>query len=69
MLRMVFTICLVLSSAQAVGDFPNFTELVEKIKPSVVNIRATRDLNRNKKDSGYDGQDIPDALQRCLREP
>ncbi len=69
MLRMVFTICLVLSSAQAVGDFPNFTELVEKIKPSVVNIRATRDLNRNKKDSGYDGQDIPDALKRFLREP
>ena len=69
MLRMVFTICLVLSSAQAVGDFPNFTELVEKIKPSVVNIRATRDLNRYKKDSGYDGQDIPDALKRFLREP
>ena len=69
MLRVVVTVCLFSFSVQAIGNFPNFTKLVDEIKPSVVNIRATRDANRGKKESGYDDQDIPDALKRFLREP
>ena len=69
MLKVVVTVCLFSFTVQAIGNFPNFTKLVDEIKPSVVNIRATREANRSKKESGYHDQDIPDALKRFLREP
>ena len=69
MFKLVLFVCLFSFSVQGVADVPNFTKLVEEIKPSVVNIRATREPKRSKKESGYDDQNIPDALKRFLREP
>ena len=69
MFKLLLFVCLFSFSVQGVADVPNFTKLVEEIKPSVVNIRATREPNRSKKESGYDDQDIPEALKRFLREP
>ncbi|MEC8298817.1 MAG: trypsin-like peptidase domain-containing protein, partial [Pseudomonadota bacterium] len=69
MFKLALSVCLFSFSVQGVADVPNFTKLVEEIKPSVVNIRATRESNRSKKESGYDNQDIPEALKRFLREP
>ena len=69
MFKLALFVCLFSFSIQGVADVPNFTKLVEEIKPSVVNIRATRESNRSKKESGYDDQDIPEALKRFLREP
>ena len=56
-------------SAHSDADFPNFTRLVQEIKPSVVNIRASREPNKTQKESRYDGKDVPDMLKRFLREP
>ena len=67
--KLALSVCLFSFSVLGVADVPNFTKLVEEIKPSVVNIRATRESNRSKKESGYDNQDIPEALKRFLREP
>ena len=69
MLKLLLSVCLLTFSVKGGADFPNFTKLVEEIKPSVVNIRATREPNRSKRESGYDDQNIPEALKRFLREP
>ena len=69
MFKLALSVCLFSFSVKGWADFPNFTKLVEEIKPSVVNIRATREPNRSKKESGYDDQNIPEALKRFLREP
>ena len=62
-------ICFLSLSLQSAAEFPNFTSLVQEIKPSVVNIRATREPNKARKKPGHDGQDVPDMLKRFLREP
>ncbi len=52
------------SSAQA--KYPEFTELVEKTSPAVVNIRTTR-VSGSSVDS-LDEQDVPEIFRRFFRE-
>ena len=67
--RHILGFCLLSLSVQSAAEFPNFTRLVQEIKPSVVNIRATREPNNTRKELSPDGQDVPDMLKRFLREP
>ena len=67
--RLILGVCFLSLSVRSVGEFPNFTSLVQDIKPSVVNIRASREPDKTRKESRYDGQDVPDMLKRFLREP
>ena len=67
--RLILGVCFLSLSVQSVAEFPNFTSLAQDIKPSVVNIRASRESKKTRKESPYDGQDVPDMLKRFLREP
>ena len=48
------------------ADYPEFTELVKKASPAVVNIRTTR--STNKRFEGLDEQKVPEMFRRFFRE-
>jgi serine protease Do len=48
------------------ADFPEFTELVKKASPAVVNIRATR--TTSKRFEGLNEQQVPEMFRRFFRE-
>lgn len=48
------------------SDYPEFTELVKKASPAVVNIRTTR--STNKRFEGLDEQKVPEMFRRFFRE-
>ena len=48
------------------ADYPEFTELVEKASPAVVNIRTTR--SASKRFEGLDEQKVPEMFRRFFRE-
>ncbi len=52
--------------AQAFANFPEFTSLVEKASPAVVNIRTTRTVDNRSRD--FDGQDVPEIFRRFFRD-
>lgn len=53
-------------SCSVQGKYPEFTELVEKSSPAVVNIRTTRVPDSNV--DGLDEQDVPEIFRRFFRE-
>jgi len=57
--------------AKAAGNLPDFTELVERTSPAVVNIEATRSAQSQRRDSrGGGGQDeLPEFFRRFFGEP
>ena len=48
------------------ADYPEFTELVKKASPAVVNIRTTR--SASKQFEGLDEQKVPEMFRRFFRE-
>ncbi|MBT3832341.1 MAG: DegQ family serine endoprotease [Gammaproteobacteria bacterium] len=48
------------------ADYPEFTELVKKASPAVVNIRTTR--STSKQFEGLDEQKVPEMFRRFFRE-
>lgn len=62
---MLFIGALSLSSLVS-ADFPEFTELVEKSSPAVVNIRTTRTSGSAL--DGMDEQDVPEIFRRFFRD-
>ena len=48
------------------ADYPEFTELVKKASPAVVNIRTTR--STSKRLDGLDEREVPEAFKRFFRE-
>ena len=48
------------------ADYPEFTELVKKASPAVVNIRTTR--STSKRFEGLDDQKVPEMFRRFFRE-
>ena len=48
------------------ADYPEFTELVKKASPAVVNIRTTR--SASKRFEGLDEQKVPEMFRRFFRE-
>ncbi|HET6563903.1 MAG TPA: DegQ family serine endoprotease, partial [Xanthomonadales bacterium] len=62
--------CLSLNAAAAVSGLPDFTELVEKAGPAVVNIQVTQFGNRvlpgesDQTQSPYDDQEVPEFFRR-----
>jgi serine protease Do len=48
------------------ADYPEFTELVKKTSPAVVNIRTTRSTSNRLR--GLDEQEVPEIFRRFFRE-
>lgn len=55
-----------LSMSPARAEFPEFTELVEKASPAVVNIRTTRDAPS--RFERFEGREVPEIFRRFFRE-
>jgi len=63
--RIPFALALVVAaaSAQAV-DLPDFTQLVEKNAPAVVNVQATQSDEGAAAQGDIDDQDVPEIFKR-----
>lgn len=64
--RLVLLLSLLLAlPAQGFANFPEFTSLVDKASPAVVNIRTTRTVDNRFRD--FDEQDVPEIFRRFFR--
>lgn len=65
--RLVLLLSLLLAlPAQGFANFPEFTSLVDKASPAVVNIRTTRTVDNRFRD--FDEQDVPEIFRRFFRD-
>ncbi|HZP64765.1 MAG TPA: DegQ family serine endoprotease [Rudaea sp.] len=62
--KIILSLAFVLTSAAAWADLPDFTQLVEKNGPAVVNVQATHNGESNVQGGDIDDQDVPDILRR-----
>ena len=60
------TLLMVGAASPVRADYPDFTELVKKASPAVVNIRTTR--STSKQLEGLDEQKVPEMFRRFFRE-
>jgi serine protease Do len=60
------TLLMVGTVSQVRADYPEFTELVKKASPAVVNIRTTR--STSKRFEGLNEQNVPEMFRRFFRE-
>tara|TARA_R110002072_G_scaffold51389_1_gene137881 strand:- start:71221 stop:72606 length:1386 start_codon:yes stop_codon:yes gene_type:complete len=60
----IFASLLFVSASLSAASFPEFTELVEKASPAVVNITATRQQTPNRQFEGYNREDVPEFFRR-----
>ena len=60
------TLFMVGTASPVRADYPDFTELVKKASPAVVNIRTTR--STSKQLEGLDEQKVPEMFRRFFRE-
>ena len=60
------TLFMVGTASPVRADYPDFTELVKKASPAVVNIRTTR--STSKRFEGLDDQKVPEMFRRFFRE-
>ena len=60
------TLLMVGTASPVRADYPDFTELVKKASPAVVNIRTTRPTS--KQFEGLDEQKVPEMFRRFFRE-
>jgi serine protease Do len=60
------TLFMVGTASPVRADYPDFTELVKKASPAVVNIRTTR--STSKRFEGLDEQKVPEMFRRFFRE-
>ena len=51
-------------SASAWADLPDFTQLVEKNAPAVVNVQATHNGGENAQSGEIDEQDVPEIFRK-----
>ena len=63
----VTTLAILLAADANARSFPEFTDLVKKVSPAVVNITAVREQRAQRLD-GYDERDVPDFLRRFFRD-
>ncbi len=60
------TLFMVVTASPVRADYPDFTELVKKASPAVVNIRITR--STSKRFEGLDDQKVPEMFRHFFRE-
>jgi len=60
------TLFMVVTASPVRADYPDFTELVKKASPAVVNIRTTR--STSKRFEGLDDQKVPEMFRHFFRE-
>ncbi len=69
---LAFSFCLIASGAPAAGNaqgLPDFTELVEKVGPAVVNIRTIERAHQARSGSGDPDEDMAELLRRFFGQP
>jgi len=69
---LAFSFCLLASGAPAAGNaqgLPDFTELVEKVGPAVVNIRTVERGRQARSGSGDSEDDMAELLRRFFGQP
>src|SRR5450830_1292077 len=59
----------VAQAAPVVAGLPDFTDLVDKVGPSVVNIRTTEKAQQSQADAGSDDQQMQEFFQRFFGMP
>lgn len=65
---LTLALALVATQASAVSNLPDFTELVERSSPAVVNIEATRSAQTSRR-SGPSQDELPEFFRRFFGEP
>src|SRR5450830_1586738 len=67
---LILGVCVAISTSGAVvAGLPDFTDLVDKVGPSVVNIRTTEKAQQSQADAGSDDQQMQEFFQRFFGMP